>query len=241
MTSKGKIELSETTDGISDDRLYYGLILLASPGAKLSVCSNTEWVGWADSDMRIEMGRPRLEYLDNQIRWLNGFGIENCRIIDRDDKMFQYWLFGGACAIEETIAKKNLSERLKPKAVARSGYGSFEGLTVSMSQATRRAPTPNLRMQVLKCDNYRCRICGQNPSDDTNVVLHVHHIRPWSERGITDKNNLVTLCHTCHAGLDPHYDLALLRLIRDSSNEQHELLEGILHYREFVHSVMDDD
>lgn len=226
--------------GIPGEQLYYGFIIVASSDAKLSVCSNTRWVGWADKDMRIELRCPRLCLLPDQLRWFGRAGIENWHIVDCEDNVFQFWLFGGACAVEEAIAKKHLSRYLEPQPVTKSGRDSFEVLTVAVQQAARRAPTPNLRMKVLKRDNYRCRICGQNPSDDTNIILHVHHIRPWSERGATDLNNLVTLCHTCHAGLHPHNELACMQT-RSPSNEVDELRQGISRYSEFVRAVMTTD
>jgi len=41
----------------------------------------------------------------------------------------------------------------------------------------------------------------------------VHHIKPFSEGGLTEKNNLITLCKTCHDGLYPHFDYSLYSLI----------------------------
>jgi 5-methylcytosine-specific restriction endonuclease McrA len=56
-----------------------------------------------------------------------------------------------------------------------------------------------VREKVLKRDNNKCRICGAKEN------LTVHHIRSISscikkrkEHLIRDKNNLVTLCETCH-------------------------------------------
>lgn len=64
-------------------------------------------------------------------------------------------------------------------------------------------------MAVLCRDNRRCRVCGRRPDDDVDIVLEVHHIRPWAKGGATEMSNLITLCHTCHAGLDPHFDRGL--------------------------------
>ena len=41
----------------------------------------------------------------------------------------------------------------------------------------------------------------------------MHHIRPWAAGGITEERNLITLCHTCHNGLAPHFEHGLFRLI----------------------------
>lgn len=86
-------------------------------------------------------------------------------------------------------------------------------------------------MKVLKRDKNRCRICGRSPSDYEDVVLHVHHTRPWGKRGVTDINNLITLCHTCHNGLDPHEDQSLKTLLRQPENSDLFLAQGMARYR----------
>ena len=93
------------------------------------------------------------------------------------------------------------------------------------------------RMKVLRRDDYRCKICGRRSMDYVDVELNVHHIRPWSMGGLTKGNNLITICRTCHKGLDPHFDYKLYELI-DSTIEipnvksmREELIEGIKRYR----------
>ncbi len=49
-----------------------------------------------------------------------------------------------------------------------------------------------LRLEVLKRDNWRCQWCGER----TN--LHVHHIRHRSQMGTDAEANLITLCADCH-------------------------------------------
>lgn len=69
-------------------------------------------------------------------------------------------------------------------------------------------------MQVLKRDGYRCVVRGRRPADHIDVELHVHHILPWEAHGPTAEQNLVTLCGTCHKGLDPHFEPLLRELAR---------------------------
>ena len=95
---------------------------------------------------------------------------------------------------------------LEPRAVVSVGPFGFMGRGMFDETAFRRAPTPKIRMQVLKRDDRRCRICGRRPDDNSDLELHIHHIRPWEKGGITDPSNLITLCHTCHKGLMPHAD-----------------------------------
>ena len=90
------------------------------------------------------------------------------------------------------------------------GFTDFKNLPKA---AFQKAPSPKLRMEILKRDGYRCMICGQRTADDVNIQLHAHHIRPHGKRGVTTRKNLISLCHTCHAGLEPHYEHNLFELI----------------------------
>ncbi len=67
----------------------------------------------------------------------------------------------------------------------------------------KRAPRQinlRLRWKILKRDNFSCNKCGNSPSKDLNVELHVDHIIPWSNGGETDFENLETLCSDCNLG-----------------------------------------
>lgn len=59
----------------------------------------------------------------------------------------------------------------------------------------------------------------------------------WKNGGLTEDDNLITLCHTCHKGLDPHEDFDLFELIdplkfsADVEGARRQLYERIKHYR----------
>jgi hypothetical protein len=118
--------------------------------------------------------------------------------------------------------------------------GEFTPTKALTKNSFDHAPTPKLRMEVLKRDGYRCKICGRRPADYVDIELHVHHIRPYSERGVTTKKNLIALCHTCHKGLVPHHEPNLYELIDPHSGESgdelkrrmlREHIEGVECYR----------
>ena len=69
-------------------------------------------------------------------------------------------------------------------------------------------------MRVLKREGYRCVVCGRRPGDYTDLELHAHHVIPWRMHGPTSEDNLVTLCGTCHKGLDPDFQPSLRELAR---------------------------
>ena len=66
-------------------------------------------------------------------------------------------------------------------------------------EAVERAlVTDELRFEVMKRDNYRCKICGASSED--GVHLHVDHIIPIAKGGKTEMSNLQTLCERCNRG-----------------------------------------
>lgn len=65
---------------------------------------------------------------------------------------------------------------------------------------TKRNVNWRLRAKVLIRDNCLCKMCGSGPAKDSDVVLHVDHIIPWSRDGETEETNLQTLCSKCNIG-----------------------------------------
>ncbi|MGG8405744.1 HNH endonuclease [Streptomyces sp. 12297] len=81
-------------------------------------------------------------------------------------------------------------------------------------------------------------------SDHTDIELHVHHLVPWRMAGPTAEENLVTLCGTCHKGLDPDFEPTLRELAGlpgpaaglDVDNS--EFNEEVARYRELVEELL---
>jgi 5-methylcytosine-specific restriction endonuclease McrA len=53
--------------------------------------------------------------------------------------------------------------------------------------------SPRLRLQVLKRDNYTCRICRKQSNR-----LQADHIIPIEKGGLAGLQNLRTVCYECH-------------------------------------------
>lgn len=66
------------------------------------------------------------------------------------------------------------------------------------SKRERAMMNDQLRYDVLKRDNYKCKICGASAQD--GAKLHVDHIVPVSKGGKTTISNLQTLCDRCNIG-----------------------------------------
>ena len=59
--------------------------------------------------------------------------------------------------------------------------------------------------QIFQRDGRHCQVCQRQSSNDEDVRLELHHIRPFSMGGLTIDVNLVTVCNECHNNFDPHY------------------------------------
>lgn len=70
----------------------------------------------------------------------------------------------------------------------------------NLSNKKSRDPSLRLRYKVLKRDNYSCKLCGNSPAKNPDVILHIDHIIPWSKGGETIIENLQTLCQDCNLG-----------------------------------------
>jgi 5-methylcytosine-specific restriction endonuclease McrA len=53
-----------------------------------------------------------------------------------------------------------------------------------------------IRVDILRRDGYRCRICG-TPAQP-GAPLHVHHLKARVVGGTNDPSNLITLCPPHH-------------------------------------------
>ncbi len=60
-----------------------------------------------------------------------------------------------------------------------------------------------MRYKVFKKDNFKCVACGRNAND--GAKLHVDHKIPFSLGGLTELNNLQTLCSECNISKSNKY------------------------------------
>ena len=73
------------------------------------------------------------------------------------------------------------------------------------SDTLRRGITLKIRYQVLKRDNFKCVLCG---NDAKNTLLVIDHKIPVAGGGTNDFDNLRTLCRECNHGkaiLEEHH------------------------------------
>jgi len=106
--------------------------------------------------------------------------------IEKPWRFHDEWCIGGVCNTKKqacSLIEKNL---YFPKEVKRNTIVS------------RKIITPSIRFNILKRDNYRCQICGENARDGS--MLEIDHKIPKSEGGTSEDENLWTLCFKCNRG-----------------------------------------
>jgi len=201
-----------TTRTPAPDSQYYALTILGNPSGDLEWHCYSHWVRFADKEERVELRAAsivRAELVCNGWREIE----QSCAVVDNLDDMEIFFLIGGNALVEKSLGESAIKDWLDPQPVVQSGVRGFVHVEDLSKGAFNRAPTPKQRMQVIKRDDHKCRVCGRRATDYVDVELHVHHIRPWAQGGLTEDPNLITLCHTCHKGLAPHFDPALFGFI----------------------------
>lgn len=203
------------------DNDYYGITLLCTDQGKIELGCQTCWVGYTDDKPPREIREARIVYAERLFKSWRMFG-QTAFVVNNKEEMQLYFLHGGNAVIERTTAEAVIPSWLKSGESINVGKYGYASPNLLPRTAFNRAPTPKTRMKILKRDNYRCKVCGRGPANHTDVELHIHHIRPWSVGGVTEESNLITLCHTCHNGLDPHFEFSLYRLFPKDSEDGKE-------------------
>lgn len=88
----------------------------------------------------------------------------------------------------------------QPEEAQKPETGTKEARRKKTLPRTSRAPSDRLRFLVMRRDNFSCHSCGRSPAKEPGVVLHIDHIKAWSEGGETVFENLQTLCERCNLG-----------------------------------------
>lgn len=218
---------------------YYALDLTASPDGRILWGGQTEFVGFTESKPLREIRRPHLVYGQRMLDRWRKLGMPGLAVYDQPG-LSLFLHLGGNAVIEKRLAKRWLADVLRPQEVAPAGALGFRSLASVDPSALKHAPTQKHRMRILKRDRYRCRICGRKPDEDVDIELNVHHFQPWELGGLTVDWNLLTLCRTCHKGLDPHYERDLINIFPEAcemkplDNRRVDHFTGVRHYQAIV-------
>lgn len=218
-------------DAIPDEaKNYYALTILLGNNGKPEFSCFSGWVGNTNDNPRREIRQASIIYPDRMLaawKLVEGPGM----VVNTPDDFALFFAFGGHAVVEKCLAEAVVPEWLSPFVSVHEGEWGYVHPKLLPESALQRAPTPKLRMSIIKRDEFKCRICGRSPKDYGDLELHVHHVRPWAAGGVTEEQNLITLCHTCHNGLAPHFEHALFKFIplKDASERtvryRHKLAE----------------
>lgn len=69
---------------------------------------------------------------------------------------------------------------------------------LNSTQGQRSLMTSGLRTFIKKRDNYKCCTCRNGIVNEPNLLLEIDHILPISKGGLTNEENLQTLCWRCN-------------------------------------------
>jgi hypothetical protein len=222
----------------NDDLEHYAVTIVANKEGKPSWSVQSHWVGFDDDEHKIELRQASLVRASRLVKVFRDDLKQGCLVVETLEELKIFLLLGGHAVIEKRLAEEVLPEFLKAHPVARTGFTGFQATKDMPKKVFQRAPTKKQRMRVLKRDGYRCKICGRAPHNNVDITLHIHHIRPWADRGLTHDDNLITLCHTCHEGLDPHHEISLFGLLTESgelldvAGSRKEHIEAVKQYKE---------
>jgi hypothetical protein len=197
---------------------YYAITLGVDEDGRPWHSTHTYWVRYTEDIPLREIRAARIVDAELIVHAWRASG-QSAMVVNASDEMLLWFAFGGNAVVERDLAESVLANWLKPFVCVIRGEAEYSALGLVPKGALARAPTPKRRMHVLQRDKYRCRVCGRSPNDHVDLELHVHHIRPWARGGLTEDDNLITLCHTCHNGLDPHYESSLFRVLSKVSGK----------------------
>lgn len=233
----GFLRTSNNANLVDVDKKYVFIRLGASSEERPYVEIFTQFIGFEDTERKIEFREPSPAKPAYLIELWQRQGLEYF-IANTAQEAFFFRLLGGLALIEIEASKIEFPEHWKALSSVKTGAFGFRSKEDLDENTFHKAPSPKKRMKILNRDERKCRICGRNPEKNSDIELHLHHIRPWAKGGVTDPENLITLCHTCHKGLEPHFDVSLFNYTSAKSLSLSEYAEKIRYETNVYRSQM---
>ena len=201
---------------IRADKTYFVITICADEDGKWWTETAVQWAGYADEARRIENREIRPVVPEKMADLWKALKEPFCVV--NDDRGWVRWMLGGGHAlITEDQTRKNLPWEMDLRAMIWEPGLGWKDASNLPETAFKKAPTRKLRGRVRNRDENLCRKCRRRFDENEDLVLHLHHIRPFSKGGLTLERNLISLCHTCHGRLKPHYDYTLFDLIGEGN------------------------
>jgi hypothetical protein len=196
---------------------YYAITIGMNRDMSMFISTQTSWVGFSERNSRWEV---REASLVNPVQMSETWDLigEGWIGVHSPEELAVFVRIGGNALMYRDIAEQYFSDTIAPSECVHDGpvnrynYGFIDMARTPDAAIKERFARGATRMRILKRDDFRCRICGRRPSDYLDLELHVHHVLPWRYGGVTIDGNLITLCKTCHGGLDPDFEPKLREL-----------------------------
>lgn len=232
---------------ILPEATYFVVSLSANEKHQVQISTKTIWIGRTNGSPSRDLRTAGSVIPQNMLELWQEVEMPGV-IVNCYEDLRIFLCMGGNAIVEESIARKHFSSIFDETEFVQTGLSTSTCIDNVDPSTLRRAPTPKLRMKILNRDSFRCRVCGRRAEDNTDIELHVHHFIPFAIGGLTEDYNLMTLCHTCHNGLDPHFEMSLAKVFPETDQRFNELVnnfdkfkqdyfEGVNRYREFVAQV----
>jgi len=198
---------------IRPEYTYFAAVLHGSDTG-WSLAFDTCFAGFPEGggpDDGVELREPVPVYPDRMTRLWEDAG-QDWVVVNERVQLIWLFRFGGNALIAKKIAHDHLAEYVQPIEMVSNGAVGLRRYDPDAREFKRRRPRPKQKARIRERDGHRCQVCHKQPSNDGDIRLQLHHIRPFSMGGPTIDENLITVCNECHDSFDPHYQPGLFWL-----------------------------
>ena len=187
-------------------------------------------------DDGVELREPVRVNPDRMVRLWEDAG-QGWVVVNERAQLTWLFRFGGNALIAEEVARQHLAKFVQPIEMLPNGAVGLRRFDPDAREVKYRRPRPRQKARILQRDGHRCQVCHRQPSNDGDIRLQLHHIRPFSMGGPTIDENLIAVCNECHDSVDPHYQPGLFwlpdghasRALEQQSTDAHN--PGVKAYR----------
>jgi hypothetical protein len=173
---------------------YYAITLTASIRRQPEWSMYSHFVGPSARQRGWEKRKASIVDPARMVALWEGLG-QSWLVVDDLPALGLWARLGGNALVEAALADEHLPRVVATREVAPNGTTGFLNAdSLTKGQLARRLPRA-ARDQVFERDDHTCRRCGRANSE---VRLTRHHVLARTFGGLTQVNNLVTLCDDCH-------------------------------------------
>ena len=141
---------------------WYALTVLATKDGLANYSWYSEFSGFTKGSPRRELRQPSLVDPRKMADLWKSVGTP-CVVVHNRVHLALYLRLGGTCLISREMAEYAFSKWMKPIEVGIVGaIQPSKSVSIASREELQHAPTPKLRTQILKRDDFRCLACGRH-------------------------------------------------------------------------------